>query len=79
MKELYKTTARLAADECALPIPPRPAVLPRILGKNGDRELYHSVYQRNGTWKAKVVPQSWDRCQVRPLYENSKLSILGSR
>ncbi|XP_028391750.1 uncharacterized protein LOC114516462 isoform X2 [Dendronephthya gigantea] len=69
---IYKSTARKAAEEWALPVPERPLVFPQIIGNNEDRELYHSVYRRTGTWKTNVVPEAWERGQVRPLYEDPK-------
>ena len=69
---LYKSTTRKASEECPLPIPERPVVLPTIIGNNEDRELYHSVYRRTGTWKTNVVPETWERAQERPLYEDPK-------
>ena len=69
---IYKSTTRKAAEECPLPIPARPIVLPTIIGNNEDRELYHSVYRRTGTWKTNVVPETWERAQERPLYEDPK-------
>ena len=69
---IYKSTTRKATEECSLPIPQRPAALPSIIGSNKDRELYHSVYRRTGTWKTNVVPEPWERAQERPLYEDPK-------
>jgi hypothetical protein len=69
---IYKSTTQKAAEECPLPIPARPIVLPTIIGNNEDRELYHSVYRRTGTWKTNVVPETWERAQERPLYEDPK-------
>ncbi|XP_046842583.1 uncharacterized protein LOC124436651 [Xenia sp. Carnegie-2017] len=68
-KNIYKSTAHRAAEEYALTIPKRPAVLPKIIGNNEDRELYHSIYPRIGNWKTEVVPKAWERGQERPLYE----------
>lgn len=69
---IYKSTARKAAEECSLPVPERPLAFPNIIGNNEDRELYHSVYRRTGTWKTNVVPVAWERAQERPLYEDPK-------
>ena len=71
-ENLYKSTTRKAAEECALAIPNRPVVFPSIIGNNEERDLYHSVYQRTGTWKTNVVPETWERAQERPLYEDPK-------
>lgn len=69
---LYKTTTRQATEEYALPVLDRTVTLPPILEIYEDRELYHSVYQRNGKWKAKTVQDGWDRCQERLIHEGSK-------
>lgn len=71
-KNIYKSTAHRAAEEYALTIPKRPVVLPKIIGNNEDRELYHSVYPRFGNWKTEVVPKAWERGQERHLYEAPK-------